>query len=160
MKGNPSPYNRPETIDETAEMIVAAGGTAIPVRVDHRVEVEALFALVDREHRRPDIVADSVGGEDPLMGAYGWFWTADFTNAAKALENSLLSHIITPRSGGRRLRGRRGSRTQHGLNTADTSRDYSHLSRGDQEARSGSFRFVGSHSARASVILATVNAGG
>src|SRR5688572_436296 len=52
--GNPSPYKRPETIDETAEMIVAAGGTAIPVRVDHtqESEVEGLFARVDREHGR------------------------------------------------------------------------------------------------------------
>jgi NAD(P)-dependent dehydrogenase (short-subunit alcohol dehydrogenase family) len=97
VKGSRSPYNRPETIDETAEMIVAAGGTAVPVRVDHsrEAEVEALFAQVDREHGRVDIVADSVGGEDPLLGAFGWFWDADLTNAAKALENSLVSHIIT-----------------------------------------------------------------
>ena len=97
VKGNPSPYKRPETIDETAEMIVAAGGTAVPVRVDHTVEpeVEALFARVDREHGRLDIVVNSAGGEDPMMGGLGWFWTADLTNAAKGLENSLLSHIIT-----------------------------------------------------------------
>ena len=97
VKGNPSPYKRPETIDETAEMIVAAGGTAIPVRVDHTVEaeVEALFARVDREHGRLDIVVNSVAGEDPMAGAYGWFWDADLTNTTKALENSLLSHIIT-----------------------------------------------------------------
>jgi NAD(P)-dependent dehydrogenase (short-subunit alcohol dehydrogenase family) len=95
--GNPSPYKRPETIDETAGMIVAAGGTAIPVRVDHTVEseVEALFARVDRECGRLDILVDSVGGEDPMMGAYGWFWSADLTNAPSALTNSLLSHIIT-----------------------------------------------------------------
>lgn len=97
VKGNPSPYKRPETIDETAAMIVAAGGTAIPVRVDHSVEseVEALFARVVREHGRLDIVVNSIAGEDPLAGAYGWFWDADLTNAAKALENALLSHIIT-----------------------------------------------------------------
>jgi NAD(P)-dependent dehydrogenase (short-subunit alcohol dehydrogenase family) len=97
VKGNPSPYKRPETIDETAEMIVAAGGTAIPVRVDHRVEseVEALFARIDREHGRIDVVVNSVAGEDPLAGAYGWFWDADLTNSAKALENSLLTHVIT-----------------------------------------------------------------
>jgi NAD(P)-dependent dehydrogenase (short-subunit alcohol dehydrogenase family) len=78
-------------------MIVAAGGTAIPLRVDHTLEpeVEALFKQVDREQGRLDIVVDSVGGEDPLMGAFGWFWTADLTNATKALENSLLSHVIT-----------------------------------------------------------------
>jgi NAD(P)-dependent dehydrogenase (short-subunit alcohol dehydrogenase family) len=97
VKGNPSPYKRSETIDETAEMIAAAGGTAIPVRVDHTVEseVEALFARIDREHGRVDIVVNSVAGEDPLAGAYGWFWDADLTNSAKALENSLLTHIIT-----------------------------------------------------------------
>jgi NAD(P)-dependent dehydrogenase (short-subunit alcohol dehydrogenase family) len=97
VKGNPSPYKRPETIDETAEMIGVAGGTAVAVRVDHRVEseVEALFARVDREHGRLDIVVNSVAGEDPLAGAYGWFWDADLTNSAKALENSLLTHVIT-----------------------------------------------------------------
>ena len=59
-------------------------------------EVEAFFAQVDREHGRLDIVVNSVAGEDPLAGAYGWFWDADLTNASKALENSLLSHVITP----------------------------------------------------------------
>src|SRR4029434_1537285 len=49
VRGNPSPYRRPETIEETAEMIAAAGGSAVAVRVDHTVEseVEALFARVD-----------------------------------------------------------------------------------------------------------------
>ena len=44
---------RPETIDETAEMITAAGGEAIAVRVDHTIEseVEQLFARIDRDHQ-------------------------------------------------------------------------------------------------------------
>src|SRR3954453_16579894 len=52
VRGNPSPYKRPETIDETAEMINASGGTAVAVRVDHTIEseVEALVARIDREH--------------------------------------------------------------------------------------------------------------
>jgi NAD(P)-dependent dehydrogenase (short-subunit alcohol dehydrogenase family) len=97
VRGNPSSYKRPETIDETAEMITAAGGTAIPVRVDHTVEaeVEALFKQVDRERGRVDVVVNSVAGEDPLAGSYGWFWDADLTHTTKALENSLVSHIIT-----------------------------------------------------------------
>ena len=37
VRGRLSPYGRPETIDETAEMIAAAGGTAIALRVDHTV---------------------------------------------------------------------------------------------------------------------------
>jgi NAD(P)-dependent dehydrogenase (short-subunit alcohol dehydrogenase family) len=111
VKGNPSPYKRPETIDETAEMIVAAGGTAIPVRVDHAVESEiaALFARIDREQGRVDIVADCVGGEDPLMGAYGWFWNADLTSTAKAIENALVSHILTAKHAAKpMMRDRRG----------------------------------------------------
>jgi NAD(P)-dependent dehydrogenase (short-subunit alcohol dehydrogenase family) len=97
VKGSPSPYKRPETIDETAEMINAAGGTAVPVRVDHAVEaeVEALFQQVDRERGRLDILVNSVAGEDPLAGAFGWFWDADLTNTTKALENALVTHIIT-----------------------------------------------------------------
>src|SRR3989440_10563445 len=67
--GKPSPYGRPETIDETAAMIKAAGGTAIALRVDHTSEkdVQALFRRILRAHKRLDIVVDSVAGEDPLL---------------------------------------------------------------------------------------------
>src|SRR5215831_5954826 len=52
-KGKPSPYGRPETIDETAAIIKAAGGTAIAVRVDHTNErdVKALFRRITRAHK-------------------------------------------------------------------------------------------------------------
>src|SRR5712671_1460414 len=58
VRGNLSPYGRPETIDETADLIAAAGGTAIAVRVDHTVEseVEAFFARIDRVHGRLDVL--------------------------------------------------------------------------------------------------------
>ena len=111
VRGKPSPYGRPETIDETAEMIGAAGGTAIAVQVDHAVEaeVEALFARVDREQGRVDILADSVGGENPLMGQYSWFWTTDLTNGPAVFHQSLLSHIITAKHAARLMtRDRRG----------------------------------------------------
>jgi NAD(P)-dependent dehydrogenase (short-subunit alcohol dehydrogenase family) len=111
VRGNPSPYKRPETIDETAEMIAADGGTAIPVRVDHTVEqeVEALFSRIDREHGRLDVLADSVGGENPLMGQYGWFWTTDLKNGEAVFRESLLSHIITAKHAGKLMvRDRRG----------------------------------------------------
>src|SRR5438094_10369872 len=69
VRGNPSPSQRSETIDETASMIQAAGGKAIAVRVDHTVETEvaALFKRIARGHKRIDVVAISVAGEDPLM---------------------------------------------------------------------------------------------
>src|SRR5574342_384711 len=58
VKGKPSPYGRPETIDETAAMINAAGGKAIARRVDHtnEAEVKALFQRIVRAHKRIDIV--------------------------------------------------------------------------------------------------------
>jgi NAD(P)-dependent dehydrogenase (short-subunit alcohol dehydrogenase family) len=74
--GQPSPYGRPETIDETAALIAAAGGTAIPVRVDHTVEseVEGLFARVQSERGRLDVLVNSIAGEDPMMSEWGSFW--------------------------------------------------------------------------------------
>jgi NAD(P)-dependent dehydrogenase (short-subunit alcohol dehydrogenase family) len=111
VRGAPSSYGRPETIEETAGMIAAAGGTAVPVQVDHAVEadVEALFARVDREQGRLDVLADSVGGENPLMGQYGSFWTADLTNAAAVFQQSLVSHIMTAKHAARLMtRDRRG----------------------------------------------------
>ena len=97
IKGKLSPYKRPETIDETAEMIEAAGGTAIPVRVDHSVEseVKALFRRIARAHNRIDVVVNSVAGESPLMRQYGFLWQADLKNADAIFRQALTSHIIT-----------------------------------------------------------------
>ena len=100
-RAGPSPYNRPETIEETAEMIRAAGGSAIPVRVDHTVEadVQALFERVEREQGRLDILVNSIAGENPLMNGWSPFWTADLTNAEALLRQSVLSRMITAKHG-------------------------------------------------------------
>jgi len=97
IKGQPSPYGRPETIDETAAMIKAAGGTAIALRVDHtnENEVKALFRRIMRAHKRIDVVVDSVAGEDPLMKQYGMFWEADLAEADTVFRQGLTSRIIT-----------------------------------------------------------------
>jgi NAD(P)-dependent dehydrogenase (short-subunit alcohol dehydrogenase family) len=97
VRGNLSPYGRPETIDETAEMIQAAGGTAIPVRVDHTIEsdVEAFFGRVDREHGRLDVLVNSIAGEEPMMAQWGWFWETNLKDGEAVLRQALLSHIIT-----------------------------------------------------------------
>src|SRR5437016_14540072 len=82
VRGNPSPYGRPETIDQTAELITSAGGVATAIRVDHTIEseVEALVGRIDREHGRLDIVVNSIAGEEPMMRQWGWFWETDLTN--------------------------------------------------------------------------------
>ena len=97
VRGNPSPYKRPETIDETAEMINAAGGTAIAVRIDHTVEseVETLVGRIDRERGRLDVLVNSIAGEDPMMSQYNLFWKTNLKDGEAVFRQALLSHIIT-----------------------------------------------------------------
>jgi NAD(P)-dependent dehydrogenase (short-subunit alcohol dehydrogenase family) len=111
VKGRPSPYKRPETIEETAVMIRDAGGRAIPVRVDHTVEAEvkALFRRIDRAHGRLDVLVNSIAGEDPMLGQWGHFWQVDVTNADAMLRQALTSHIITAKhAAALMIRNRRG----------------------------------------------------
>jgi NAD(P)-dependent dehydrogenase (short-subunit alcohol dehydrogenase family) len=105
VRGRPSPYGRPETIEETADLIQAAGGAAIPVRVDHAVEreVEALFERVQSEHGRIDVAVNCIAGEDPLMGPWGSFWETDLANGEAVFRQAILSHIITAKHAARHM---------------------------------------------------------
>jgi NAD(P)-dependent dehydrogenase (short-subunit alcohol dehydrogenase family) len=105
VKGRPSPYRRPETIDETAALIKAAGGSAIAVRVDHTSEREVarLFRRILRTHRRLDVVVDSVAGEDPLLKPHGFLWQADLRNAEAMFRQGLTSRIITAKHAARAM---------------------------------------------------------
>jgi NAD(P)-dependent dehydrogenase (short-subunit alcohol dehydrogenase family) len=96
-RGNPSPYARPETIEETAEMIERDGGHASAVRVDHTDEsaVQALVERIDRDHHRLDVLVNCVAGEDPMMRQWGSFWKTDLTNGEAVFRQAILSHIIT-----------------------------------------------------------------
>jgi len=109
VRGQPSPYKRPETVDDTAGMIAAAGGTALPVRVDHTVEaeVEALFKRIDGEQSRLDVVVNSIAGEEPMAGQWGWFWTIDLKDGDAILRQMVLSHIITAKHAAARMVERR-----------------------------------------------------
>ncbi|HJW48652.1 MAG TPA: SDR family NAD(P)-dependent oxidoreductase, partial [Candidatus Limnocylindria bacterium] len=97
VRGEPSPYARPETIEETADLITAEGGTAIAVRVDHtdEAQVAALFARVQREQGKLDILVNSVAGEDPRMGGWQSFWKSDVSYLAEGLRQAVVSHLIT-----------------------------------------------------------------
>src|SRR5260370_38281016 len=57
---------RPETIDETAEMVDRHGGVGIPVRTDHLVpeQGEALVAPVRGAQGRPDMPVDAHSEDD------------------------------------------------------------------------------------------------
>jgi NAD(P)-dependent dehydrogenase (short-subunit alcohol dehydrogenase family) len=61
-----SEYDRPETIEETADLVTAAGGEGIAVAVDHLQagQVEALVQRIDAERGRLDVLVNDIwGGE-------------------------------------------------------------------------------------------------
>jgi len=100
-KGNPSDLARPETIEETAELVTKAGGKGIAVRVDHTQEaqVKALFERVKAEQGKLDILVNDVWGGDSLIQWGKPFWELDMAQGWKLLERSVYSHILTSRYG-------------------------------------------------------------
>ena len=101
VRGKPATRNRPETIDETAEMIDAAGGTAHAVRVDHADEeqVAALFERVRREQQRLDILVNDIWGGEDLTEFGKTFWEASLDKGFRMLRQAIDTHIITSRHG-------------------------------------------------------------
>ncbi len=92
---------RPETIEETAEMVGGYGGTGIAVRVDHTVpeEVAALFERVEAEQGRLDILVNDVWGGDALTEWGQPFWELDLAAGLLMQQRGLHTHIITSRYG-------------------------------------------------------------
>src|SRR6476469_9859659 len=64
-----SEYDRPETVEETAEQVTAAGGRGIAVQVDHLEsdQVAALVRRIDEEQGRLDVLVNDVWGGDPFI---------------------------------------------------------------------------------------------
>ncbi|HVM44700.1 MAG TPA: SDR family oxidoreductase [Candidatus Thermoplasmatota archaeon] len=92
---------RPETIEETAERVSAAGGRGIPVRVDHldEAQVEALFARVRREHGRLDVLVNDIWGGDALAEWGKPFWEQDPGRGWQMVETAVRTHLVTARRG-------------------------------------------------------------
>jgi NAD(P)-dependent dehydrogenase (short-subunit alcohol dehydrogenase family) len=97
VRGRPSAYKRPETIEETAEMVTAAGGTGIAVRVDHTVEAEvaALFGLVDAEYGQLDVLVNSLAGEDPTFEWRQPLPKIDLDQVLGLMRQAIFSHLLT-----------------------------------------------------------------
>jgi NAD(P)-dependent dehydrogenase (short-subunit alcohol dehydrogenase family) len=95
--GQPSPMGRPETIEGTAERVDEAGGTGIPVRVDHAdsEQVRGLIQRIADEHGRLDVLVNDVWGGDPLTEWETPFWRHDLANGLSLIRNAVETHIIT-----------------------------------------------------------------
>ncbi|WP_437786015.1 SDR family oxidoreductase [Sorangium sp. So ce1097] len=99
VRGRPATGQRPETIEETAERVTAAGGNGIAVQVDHTVEeqVEALCARIRREQGKLDVLVNDVWGGDELTEFGQPFWKLSVPKGKLLLERAVTSHIITSR---------------------------------------------------------------
>ncbi|PNH83583.1 SDR family oxidoreductase [Arthrobacter sp. AFG20] len=96
-KGQTSDYRRPETIDETAAMVSAAGGTGIAVAVDHfnAPEVEALVRRIDHEHGRLDILVNDIWGGENLIQWNTPLWEHDLDGGLRMLHGAVDTHLVT-----------------------------------------------------------------
>jgi NAD(P)-dependent dehydrogenase (short-subunit alcohol dehydrogenase family) len=97
--GHPKGLDRPETIDETVELIEQAGGRAVAVRVDHtrEDEVAALAGRIRSEAGRLDVLVNSVWGGDGMVDWSKSFWELDLANLRAYVDQTLVSHVITAR---------------------------------------------------------------
>ncbi len=107
VRGKPAMKGRPETIEETAELVSARGrergGVGIAVQVDHTVpaQVEALLARVAREQDgRLDVLVNDVWGGDELVDTRGfWAHPECLEKGLRMQERAVWSHIITSHYG-------------------------------------------------------------
>ncbi|WP_178378015.1 SDR family oxidoreductase [Chroogloeocystis siderophila] len=91
-----SEYNRPETIEETAELVNQAGGYGIPVQVDHLdpTQVQVLVTRIENEQGRLDILVNDIGGEY-LAEFNRPVWQLSLEKGLRLFRLALDTHIIT-----------------------------------------------------------------
>lgn len=92
-----SEIGRPETIEETGELIVAAGGDGVALRVDH-LEPDQVRALVDRidsEHGHLDILVNDIFGGDRYAQFGTTLWEHDLDGGLRMLRMGIDTHAIT-----------------------------------------------------------------
>ena len=92
-----SEMDRPETIEETAELVTQAGGVGIPVQVDHlqRDQVQALVARIAREQHRLDVLVNDIWGGEYLFEWHKPLWEHDLDKGMRLLRLAVDTHIIT-----------------------------------------------------------------
>ena len=91
-----SEMNRPETIEETAALVDAAGGRGIAVRVDHLVpeEVRALVDRIEREQGALHVLVNDIWGATTME----WnktVWESTLEVGLRTLRLGVDTHAIT-----------------------------------------------------------------
>jgi len=92
-----SEYNRPETIEETAELVNEAGGKGIAIQVDHlqHDQVKRLAERIESEHGRLDILVNDIWGGENLIEWNVPVWQHSLENGLHMLRLAVDTHIVT-----------------------------------------------------------------
>ncbi|HYI02296.1 SDR family oxidoreductase [Hyalangium sp.] len=92
-----SELNRPETIEETAELVTRAGGRGIAVQVDHLepAQVRELVARIEREQGRLDVLVNDIWGAESLFAWNKPVWEQPLEQGLRLLRLAIDTHIIT-----------------------------------------------------------------
>ena len=99
-ESGPSEIGRPETIEETGELIAAAGGSGSALVVDHEdpAAVAALVETIEREQGRLDVLVNDIFGGDPYMEWDKPLWEHDWEGGLRMLQMGVHTHLITCRA--------------------------------------------------------------
>ncbi|GGS07077.1 short-chain dehydrogenase [Streptomyces humidus] len=92
-----SEYDRPETIEDTADLVTEAGGRGIAVPTDHLdpARVRALVDRIAREQDRLDVLVNDVWGGEKLFEWDTPVWEHDLDNGLRLLRLAVETHAVT-----------------------------------------------------------------
>lgn len=92
-----SVLDRPETIEDTAERVTAAGGEGIAVRCDHTdpADVAALVDRIRADHGRLDVLVNDVWGGDHYVSWSTPIWEHPLDATLTIVRNGIETHLIT-----------------------------------------------------------------
>src|SRR5204862_3435160 len=96
----PSELGRPETIEETGDLIAAAGGAGSALVVDHEdtASVAELASVIEGEHGRLDVLVNDIFGGDRYMEWDKPLWEHDWAGGLRMLQMGVHTHLITCRA--------------------------------------------------------------
>lgn len=99
--GGNSDYDRPETIEETAELVTRLGGTGVAVQVDH-LDPGQVRGIADRlraDYGVIDVLVNDIWGAEQLKGGPAeWntpIWEHDLDRGLRILRLGVETHLVT-----------------------------------------------------------------
>ena len=92
-----SEYGRPETIEETADIVNNLGGIGIAIQVDHLIheQVQSLIEKIEKEHGKLDILVNDIWGSEYLVDWNTKVWEHSLKKGLRMLRLAIDTHLIT-----------------------------------------------------------------